>query len=154
MSDGKTRFIRTCSAMPKCMQKKTRPHKSKHEKCAFRGILAPNGRHDKRYAKRGKALVFLMCLILVRVLCWLPLTDHEHHEQGLSRRFSDPAAGGSPLMWFGDHLQYKCAPLLCDLLEGLQAVLMHRADNHSNGSSSTPGWPSEPGGDHVHIHGH
>lgn len=95
-----------------------------------------------------------MCLILVRLQCWLPLTDPEHHGQELSRRFSDPAAGGSPLRWFGDHLQYKCSPLLYDLLEGLQAVLMHRADNHSNGSSSTPGWPSEQGRDHVHIHGH
>lgn len=29
--------------------------------------------------------------------------------------------------------------LLSDLLEGLQAALMHRADNHRNGSSNTPG---------------
>lgn len=101
-----------------------------------------------------KALVFLMRLILVGLLCWLPVTNQEHHGQELSRRFSDPAAGGSPLTQFGDHLQYKCSSFLCDLLEGLQAVLMHRADNHSNGSSSTPGRPSEPGGDHVRIHGH
>lgn len=42
-------------------------------------ILAQNGRHDKRHAKKGKALVCLMCLILVRLQCWLPLTDQEHH---------------------------------------------------------------------------
>lgn len=120
----------------------------------YRELGLETERHDERRAEKGKALVFRTCLILVGLQCWLPLTCREHHRQGPARRFSDPAAGGSPLTWFGDHLQYKCWPLLCDFLEGLQAVLMHRADNHSNGSSSTPGWPPEPGGDHVHIHGH
>lgn len=85
-----------------------------------------------------------MCLILIRFF----QTDYESHGQGLSRRFNDAAAGGSPLMYYGDHLSPP------DILEGLQAVLVHHADNHSNGSSSTPGWQSEQGRDHVHIHGH
>lgn len=54
-----------------------------------------------------------------------------------SGSFNDPAAGGSPLTWYRDHLQYKYSPLLPDVLVGLQAALMRRADYHSNGSWHT-----------------
>lgn len=57
MSDGKTKFIRTCSAMPKCMQKNKQAHINPNTRNVHvKGILALNGRHDKRHAKKGKAL--------------------------------------------------------------------------------------------------
>lgn len=55
------------------------------------------GTHDKWRANRGKTLVLLMLLILVRLLCWLSLTETQHHGQEISRRFNDPEAGGGPL---------------------------------------------------------
>lgn len=81
-----------------CASKNTSTHKSKHPKSRRVGeFWLVNGRHDKRHAKEGEALVCLMCIILAGLRWRLPRTDREHRRRRLSRRFSDPAAGGSPL---------------------------------------------------------